>query len=102
MPVSVCNVTWRPGKPFYLSVVDATAVRQYRVILRNRKKNYQPQFLKGMVGWPLEGAIEILKKNLYFFFAPIRKAHEYFLNLRREHSTIKMKHAPALPKLGLL
>ena len=50
----------------------------------------------------LEGAIEILKKNFYFFFAPIRKAHEYFLNLRRERSTIKMKHAPALPKLGLL
>ena len=43
-----------------------------------------------------------LEKKFYFFFAPIRKAHEYFLNLRREHSTIKMKHAPALPKLGLL
>ena len=43
-----------------------------------------------------------LEKKILLFFAPIRKAHEYFLNLRRERSTIKMKHAPALPKLGLL
>ena len=43
-----------------------------------------------------------LRNKIYFFFTPIRKAHEYFINLRREHTTIKMKHAPALPKLGLL
>ena len=42
------------------------------------------------------------RKKYYFFWAPIREAHEYVLNLRRRLIWTIFKHAGDPPKLGLL
>ena len=46
----------------------------------------------------LEGAVLIREKNTTFFWAPIREAHEYVLNLRRRLIWMIFKHAGHPPK----
>ena len=75
---------------------NATGIRAK---LRNIIKSHK---ICTLSNYSVDPATEIWEKKYYFFFAPIRKAPEYVLNLRRRLIRTIFKHAGNPPKLGLL